>query len=129
MLLLGLVLLAATGAFTGLLIAYNQSGPDYTIGMFGNTLGTLNSLEIFISGIVLALLFCLGLLMVMGSAAYRRRRRLARRAERREAQEVLARRDAWAAGSGGTDAPVAETDERGTTAMPPRRRHRHIFGH
>lgn len=98
MFLLGLLLLCATGAFTGLLIAYNTGGgPDYTVTMFGNTLGTLNSLEIFVAGIVLALLFCLSLAMILGGGVMRRRRRIARRAERREAAQARAERDEMAA--------------------------------
>jgi hypothetical protein len=98
MFLLGLLVLCATGAFTGLLIAYNSgSGPDYTVTMFGNTLGTLNSLEIFVAGIVLALLFCLSLLMMVGGGMAKRRRRAVRRAERRDAADTRAQRDALAA--------------------------------
>ncbi|WP_234327138.1 hypothetical protein [Streptomyces sp. NRRL WC-3742] len=64
MLLLGLLLLAASGAFTGLLIADNLSGgPDYQVTVLGNDLVTLNGLGIFLAGIALALLFCLGLAM------------------------------------------------------------------
>ena len=100
LLLLGLALLAATGAFVGLLIAYNPSGPDYTVMMFGNSLGTLTSLQIFLAGIALTLVFCLGLWMTVLGAARMRRRRLVQRAET-------------------TPMP-----------SEPRRRHRrHIFGH
>ncbi|HWG23768.1 hypothetical protein [Actinospica sp.] len=74
LLLVGLVLLAATGAFAGLVIAYNQAGPDYTVVMFGNTLGTLTSMQIFLAGIALTLVFCLGLWMVALGARTRRRR-------------------------------------------------------
>jgi len=98
MFLLGLLLLCATGAFTGLLIAYNSGGgPDYTVTMFGNTLGTLNSLEIFVAGIVLALLCCLSLAMIVGGGVVSRRRRAARRVERREAAQARAERDEMAA--------------------------------
>jgi hypothetical protein len=130
-LLLGILLLGATGAFAGLLIAYNSAGgPDYTVVMFGNTLGTLTSLQVFLAGIALTLVFCLGLLMVFGGASGLRRRRAARLAEHREAQAVLARRDALAAG----DVPQAEMkpDERApeVSVSAPRRHHRpHVFGH
>lgn len=143
MLLLGLLLLGATGAFTGLLIAYNSGGgPDYTVTMFGNTLGTLNSLEIFIAGLVLALIFCFGLFLTFGGAALARRRRVARRADRREARAARAERDMLAARLDEQDGRVAEpgdvtrtdvgaTDDTATTATTtPRRRHRpHVFGH
>ena len=76
--LLGLLLVAFTGAFTGLLIADNpSSGPSYAVTILGQRLATLNSLEIFSSGIVLALIFSLGLWMI-GAAGRRRRRQAAR---------------------------------------------------
>jgi hypothetical protein len=103
MLILGLLLLAATGSFVGLLISDNLSGgPDYTATVLGNTVTTLNSLAIFCAGLALALIFGLGLAMILLSAARRRRR-------------------------GGTydrtlEEPVEDTGHR-------RRRTRHIFGH
>ncbi|MCX5215246.1 hypothetical protein OG689_39335 [Kitasatospora sp. NBC_00240] len=75
MFLFGLLLLGASGAFVGLLIAENLGGgPDYTVAMFGNDLATLNSLGIFLAGIALALVFCLGLLLATGGGILRRRR-------------------------------------------------------
>jgi hypothetical protein len=117
MLILGLLLLAATGAFTGLLISENWAGgPDYTVTMFGNTLGTLNSLEIFISGIVLTLIFCVGLSMARGGAGHARRRHVARaiavRDAERDAEQARAERDELAArlegerGAGVVDDPT-----------------------
>jgi hypothetical protein len=139
MLLLGLLLLCATGAFTGLLIAYNTAGgPDYTVVMFGNTLGTFNSLEIFIAGLALALIFCFSLFLMFGGAAMARRRRVARRAERREARAAIADRDAMAARLEEREGYQAEPDATSTdvAAEDPaatattRRRHRpHVFGH
>ncbi|MFD9597905.1 hypothetical protein ACFWA9_34830 [Kitasatospora sp. NPDC059973] len=65
MLLLGLLLMAAAGAFTGLLIADNlDGGPDYQVSVLGSDLVTLNSLAIFLAGVALALLFCLGLALI-----------------------------------------------------------------
>ncbi|HXR70416.1 hypothetical protein [Actinocrinis sp.] len=139
MLLLGLLLLCATGAFTGLLIAYNTGGgPDYTVTMFGNTLGTFNSLEIFIAGLALALIFCFSLFLMFGGAAMARRRRVARRAERREARAAMADRDAMAARLEEHEGAAAETDATSadlaggdTTATTTTRRHHrpHVFGH
>ncbi|MFI8084414.1 hypothetical protein ACIF6L_26890 [Kitasatospora sp. NPDC086009] len=66
MLLLGLLLMAAAGAFTGLLIADNlNGGPDYQVSVLGSDLVTLNSLAIFLAGVALALLFCLGLALIV----------------------------------------------------------------
>jgi hypothetical protein len=76
MLIIGLILLAATGAFTGLVIAYNLSGgPEYTVSVFGQDIATLNSLAIFCSGLALALLFSLGLAVATNRAAHGRHRR------------------------------------------------------
>lgn len=76
MLLIGLLVLAATGAFTGLVIAYNLSGgPEYTVSLFGQDIATMNTLAIFCSGLALALLFCLGLAVTVGRAAQGRHRR------------------------------------------------------
>jgi hypothetical protein len=68
MLFIGLLLLSATGAFTGLAIADNLSGgPEYTVSV----LVTMNTLAIFCSGLALALIFCLGLAMAMRGTAHR----------------------------------------------------------
>ncbi|GGZ82207.1 hypothetical protein [Streptomyces bluensis] len=78
MLIIGVILLAATGAFTGLLIAYNLSGgPEYTVSLFGQHITTMNPLAIFCSGLALALIFCLGLALVLAGsgAAHARHRR------------------------------------------------------
>jgi hypothetical protein len=89
--LLGLVLILGAGAFTGLLIGYNTAGgPDYTVTMFGNTLGTLNTLEIFVAGLVLALIFCIGIVVASTGARMRR----ARMAEYRAARDLMTRRNA-----------------------------------
>ncbi|MFF7457024.1 hypothetical protein [Kitasatospora sp. NPDC008115] len=100
MLLFGLLLVAATAAFTGLLIADNLSGgPEYQVTILGNDLVTLNSLGVFLAGLALALLFCLGL--ALAGAARKARTRPARR---------TTRRDRRAAAVAGTRAP--RTDER-----------------
>ncbi|MFI6447213.1 hypothetical protein [Kitasatospora sp. NPDC050543] len=83
MLLLGLLLLAAAGTFTGLLIAENlDGGPSYTVTMFGNDVATMNSLAIFLAGIALTLVFALGCLLVFAG----------RRSARRRAMELMAAR-------------------------------------
>lgn len=78
MLLLGLLLLAGAGAFAGLLISGNRAGgPDYTVMMLGHKLGTLNTLGAFVAGIVVTLVFFLGLAIVAdGFRRARRTRRL-----------------------------------------------------
>ncbi|MFI1566581.1 hypothetical protein ACH4ZX_26595 [Streptomyces sp. NPDC020490] len=59
--LIGLLLVAATAAFTALLITGNLSGgPEYQVSVLGQHVATMNTLAIFCSGLVLALLFGLG---------------------------------------------------------------------
>lgn len=76
MLILGLLLLAAAGAFTGLVIADNlPGGPEYTVSVLGQDIATMNTLAIFCSGLALALIFCAGLSAVASAASHRRRER------------------------------------------------------
>ncbi|WP_436789211.1 hypothetical protein [Yinghuangia sp. YIM S10712] len=77
MIILGLLIAAACAAFVALLIAYNTSGgPEYTVRIFDRDMVTLDSLAIFVSGVALALLFCLGLALAMAALrAHRRARR------------------------------------------------------
>ncbi|MFF5159578.1 hypothetical protein ACFY3N_25745 [Streptomyces sp. NPDC000348] len=76
MIVLGLLLLAAAGAFTGLVIADNLSGgPEYTVSVLGQDIATMNTLAVFCSGLALALLFCAGLSAVVSSAVHRRHER------------------------------------------------------
>jgi hypothetical protein len=75
MLVLGLLLLAATAAFTGLAIADNLGGgPEYSVSVLGNHIATMNALELFCAGLTLALLFCLGMATALNSAHRSRRR-------------------------------------------------------
>jgi len=95
MLLLGLLLLAATGAFTGLVIADNISGgPDYSVMLLGNHMATMNSLEIFLAGIALALILGLGAVLATGGGARMRRRGAQLRQARAVARKATADRDA-----------------------------------
>lgn len=83
MLLLGLLLLVATGVFTGLVIADNLSGgPQYTVSVLGQDIATMNTLAVFCAGLALALLFCLGLVLAASRRGHSRHRRLRRQATR-----------------------------------------------
>ncbi|MFE4977342.1 hypothetical protein ACFRAR_35195 [Kitasatospora sp. NPDC056651] len=124
MLLLGLLLMAASGAFVGLLIADNLSGgPDYQATILGTDLVTLNSLSVFLAGVALGLIFCLGLVMMW----------LSRRAPRRARRVGTAVEDRPTRGSAPADRPpygpagmTAPTEER---AAERGGRGRHLFGH
>lgn len=89
MLILGLLLVLLSAASVAVLWAYNSSGgPEQTIVLFGRDWLNVTPLETFLAGIVLALIFCLGLWMVVTTE---RRRRVARseyRAARRDAKDA-----------------------------------------
>ncbi|MEU3186284.1 hypothetical protein ABZ707_19075 [Streptomyces sp. NPDC006923] len=124
MLIIGLLLVAATAAFTALLIAFNLSGgPDYAVTLFGIQPFTINVLGAFLSGIALMLIFGLGLWLMLGGAALivrrSRRRRTTRHAvtERDELRDRLDRPR--------PEAPPA--DSPGSGAAPGSRRPAHRF--
>ncbi|MET9377731.1 hypothetical protein ABZX98_26990 [Streptomyces sp. NPDC002992] len=75
LLLLGLLLLGATGAFIGLLIADNTGGPDYTVTVLDKEIATLDGLGIFLAGIALTLILGLALAMIKAGVTRSRRRR------------------------------------------------------
>ena len=122
MFLLGFLLLAASAAFTGLVIAGNTGGgPDYTANVLGQHVATLNTLGVFAAGLALGLIFCLGLAMMPG-AARARRRKAELTSARQEAARATAERDAVTARTGD------EADRPAATGA--RHRHaRHLFGH
>ncbi|MGW0497495.1 hypothetical protein ACWD0Z_19290 [Streptomyces sp. NPDC003007] len=71
--LIGLLLLAGAGAFTGLVIADNLAGgPQYTVSVLGSDIATMNTLSIFSAGLALALIFCLGLAVLLNAGRHRR---------------------------------------------------------
>ncbi|MFE9248348.1 hypothetical protein [Streptomyces sp. NPDC007088] len=90
MLIIGLLLAAAAAAFTALLIAFNLSGgPDYTVSLFGSDPFTISTLGAFCGGLALALIFGLGVWMMMGGAAL-----FARRTKKKhEARDAVSERD------------------------------------
>lgn len=92
MLLLGLLLLVATGAFTVALIAENSTGtPDYTVTLFDQHIATMNSVAVFVAGLALALIFALALWMTMLGAGVAHRRRVALRDAQAEARSEAAK--------------------------------------
>lgn len=116
MLILGLLLLAGAGVFTGLVIADNTSGgPEYDVSVLGHSVATMNSLEIFCAGLALALIFCLGMVMTMAGGVSRRHKSRKLAEARRAAAENAKERDALAARldtmNGPETAPARETRE------------------
>ncbi|RPF38439.1 hypothetical protein [Streptomyces sp. TLI_185] len=89
MLLIGLLLLGATGAFTALAIAGNLSGgPEYTVSVLDHQIATMNTLAVFSSGLALALIFCLALATAVSGASHRPTHRRHRRMRTRHAGET-----------------------------------------
>lgn len=115
MIVLGLLLAAASAAFVGLLIAYNTSGgPEYTVTIFDRDLVTLDMLAIFATGLALALIFCLGL--AMAAAGPRRR---ARHNRRETDAELSARASRHASGGEWQADPAAHPESAETVSGPP----------
>ncbi|PKV90046.1 hypothetical protein [Streptomyces sp. TLI_146] len=138
MLFLGLLLLAATAAFTGLAISDNLGGgPHYTVSLLGNDVATMSTLAIFCAGLALALIFSLGLWMATGGAMRQRSRRLRMRAERDALAARLSEREAAAGPQasvtvGQADPAVTPTPPGPVGARTPHRhraRRIHLFGH
>ncbi|MYS86133.1 hypothetical protein [Embleya scabrispora] len=76
MIVIGLLIAAASVAFAALLVAYNTSGgPEYTVSMFDQNMVTLDTLSAFLAGLALALLFCAALALVAMGMRMRTRRR------------------------------------------------------
>jgi hypothetical protein len=142
LLVLGLLLLAATAAFTGLAISDNLGGgPHYTVSVLGNDVATMSTLAIFCAGLALALIFSLSLWMVWmatGGAMRRRTRRIRMRDERDALAARLSERDAAAGpqasattGQAGSVAPTLPASEPAGPSASQRHRGRriHLFGH
>ncbi|GHJ37451.1 hypothetical protein [Streptomyces sp. TS71-3] len=124
LLLLGILLVAGTAAFAGLLISYNTgAGPDYTVTLLGNQPFTINTLGAFIGGICLTLLFGLGLSMLLGGSSLMRRRKGQHRAYRRDMRQATAERDAMARRLPETGTPHHE----GSTSYAPTQTRRPFF--
>ncbi|MGW0661702.1 hypothetical protein [Streptodolium elevatio] len=91
MLLLGLLLLMATGAFTLLLISENRTGtPDYTVTLFDQDIATMSSLQVFLAGIALALVFAFSVWMTTVGGVHARHRMADLREARAQAKHASA---------------------------------------
>jgi len=121
MLVLGLLIVAATVAFAIVVIADNLGGgPHYSVSLFDHHLATVSTLGAFLAGLALALLFAVGLMMMSAGARHERRRRAELRAARRELKAAE------------QTAPAASADEDTVTAPTlTKRRSRtpHLFSH
>lgn len=93
MLILGLLLVVLSGAAAALLIAYNNGGAEQTITIFGRDLANVTATEAFVAGLATALVFMLGLWMVLSAGRRARENRSRYREARKEAKVVTKERD------------------------------------
>ncbi|MFD4413176.1 hypothetical protein [Streptomyces sp. NPDC058476] len=134
---LGLLLLAATAAFTGLAISDNLGGgPHHTVSVLGNDIATMSTLAIFCAGLALALIFSLSLWMATSGAIRRRNRRIRVRNERDALAARLSERETAAGsqapattGQAGPGTPPASEPAGSSAPQRHRGRRIHIFGH
>ncbi|WP_405010207.1 hypothetical protein [Kitasatospora sp. NBC_01539] len=120
MLPVGLLLLLATGAFTGLLIVENaRTAPDLTLTLVGHDT-TVSTLEVFLAGIALALVFAVGCALALAG----RRRSARRSAELRSARKALraARPGGARPATTSVKGPAASAASQASPASPSRRR-------
>jgi hypothetical protein len=111
MLILGLLLVLLSAASVAVLVAYNSSGgPEQTIVLFGRDWINVTPLEAFVSGLVIALVFSLGVWVTMAAGRRSRAVRADYRSARREAKVAARERDELAR---------QLEQERGTTATEP----------
>lgn len=94
MLILGLLLVVLSAAAVIVLLAYNGSGgTGQTVAVFGWDISGVTPLGAFLSGVALALIFCVGLWMVVSTGRQRRLARARYLEERRKADAAAAERD------------------------------------
>jgi septal ring factor EnvC (AmiA/AmiB activator) len=111
MLVLGLLLVLVSAAGGALVIAYNHSGgPEQTVVMFGRDWLSVTPLQAFITGLVVALVFCVGVWMVVGTERRRRATRSEYRAVRREVRTTRRERDRLARELADRDERMAEAE-------------------
>jgi uncharacterized membrane protein YccC len=116
MLILGLLLILVSVAAAVVLMAYNTAGgPEQMIVLFGRDLVSVNPLQAFLAGIVVALVFSVGLWMVVSSGRRARAARADYRAVRREARTATRERDQLA---GQLERERAANGATTTTAAP-----------
>ena len=93
MLIIGLLLVVVSGAAAAVLIAYNSGGTAETVSVFGRDIADITLMQAFVAGIVVALVFLLGLWMVVGAGRRSREHRTRYREARREARAAAKERD------------------------------------
>ncbi|HEY7597222.1 MAG TPA: hypothetical protein VH969_29020 [Actinophytocola sp.] len=120
MLILGLLLVLASAGAAVVLIAYNTAGPAETVSAFGRDIANVTLMQAFVAGIVVALVFLLGLWMIAAAGRRSRAHRARYREARREAKTAAQERDELAERVRTEDEVRAEQE---TVAMPVARSH------
>lgn len=118
MLILGLLLVVLSAAAVLVLVAYNGAGgTGQTVALFGWDIAGVTPLGAFLSGIALALIFCIGLWMVVSIGRQRRLAKTRYLEERHKADTATAERDELAEQlAREREAAVPPQDRRDTTA-------------
>jgi ABC-type nickel/cobalt efflux system permease component RcnA len=93
MLILGLLLVVVSVVAAAVLIAYNSGGTAETVSAFGRDIADVTLMQAFVAGIVVSLVFLLGLWMIMLAGRRGRENRHRYREARREAKTAAAERD------------------------------------
>lgn len=93
MLILGLLLVVVSGAAAAVLIAYNTGGTTETVSAFGRDLTDVTMAQAFVAGLVVALVFVLGVWLLMSAGRRGREHRARYRDARREAKATARERD------------------------------------
>lgn len=93
MLILGLLLVLVSAAAVIALIAYNSGGAAQPVEVFGWDLGDMTMVAAFVGGLAVAVVFMIGLNMLLAAGRRARADRARYRATRKETKAVAAERD------------------------------------
>lgn len=93
MLILGLVLVVLSGGAAAVLISNNVDGTAQTVFAYGRDIADVSVMQAFVAGIVVALVFVLGVWMTVAGERRRRAHQARYREARREARIAARERD------------------------------------
>ncbi len=123
--IVGLVLIVLAVAAAVAAVAFNGAGSTHEITAFGQHVTNANETQIFVGGIVIGLVFCLGVWMVSVGARRARARNAEYRAARREAADASRERDRLAEQLS-TQQEITEREQERTTVLGRRRGDREV---
>jgi hypothetical protein len=114
--IVGLVLIVLAVAAAVAAVAFNGAGSTHEITAFGQHVTNANETQIFVGGIVIGLVFCIGVWMVSVGSRRRRARNAEYRAARREAADASRERDRLAEQLS-TQQEITEREQERTTVL------------